>query len=341
MKLYPDPSCSPLRKHIPVLAISVAALLALVLSSCRSNTKPKTAPATRPAATQPFEYSQLHMGVRMRLVGFALDEEHGETACRAAFKRVADLDDMLTDWRPQSELMRLCAKAGGPPVSVSEELFLVLRHAQDVAQKSNGAFDVTIGPLVQIWRDARKSKKLPTQDQLAKARELVGHGKMKLDPQARTVQLLVPGMKLDLGGIGKGYAGDEAIRVLREHGVTSALCEMGGDLVLGDAPPGRGGWIVEITNDLPGRISRKVIVKNCAVSTSGDAEQFVVIDKVRYSHIVNPHTGLGLTNSLLVTIIAKHGLTSDPLSTTVSILGPERGRALAEAYGAKSHIRQP
>jgi thiamine biosynthesis lipoprotein len=164
---------------------------------------------------------------------------------------------------------------------------------------------------------------------------------MKLDATNRTVQLLVPGMKLDLGGIAKGYAGDEAIRVLREHGVASALCEMGGDIVLGDAPPNRHGWIIEITNDLPGRNSRKVILKNCAVSTSGDAEQFVVIDDVRYSHIVNPHTGLGLTNSLLVTIVAKNGLTSDPLSTTVSILGQERGEALVESYGVKSYIRQP
>lgn len=342
MKRYPDLSCSPLRRHIHPFWISVAALLAtFALPACTSGPKSTKAASTQPAATQPFEYAQLHMGVRTRLAGFALDQEHGEEACRAAFKRVAELDDMMTDWRPQSELMRLCAKAGGPPIPVSEELFLVLNHAQEVAQRSNGAFDVTIGPLVQVWREARKSKKLPTPEQLQEARALVGYQKMKLDPANRTVQLLLPGMKLDLGGIAKGYAGDEALRVLREQGVTSALCEMGGDIVLGDAPPNRHGWIIEITNDLPGGISRKVLLKNCAVSTSGDAEQFVVIDGVRYSHIVNPFTGLGLTNSPLVTIVAKNGLTSDPLSTTVSILDPDRGRALAEFYGAKSYIRQP
>jgi thiamine biosynthesis lipoprotein len=327
------------------MLISVVALFALVLPACSSHPKSTTIatapPTTRPAATQPFEYSQLHMGVRTRLVGFAQSQEHAEEACRAAFKRVAELDDMMTDWRPQSELMRLCAKAGGPPVPVSEELFLVLQHAQEIARKSNGAFDVTIGPLIQLWREARKAKTLPTQERLAEAHARVGHQKMKLDAANRTVQLMVRGMKLDLGGIAKGYAADEAIRVLGEHGVTSALCEMGGDIVLGDAPPGRHGWIIEITNDLPGRASRKVILKNCAVSTSGDTEQFVIIDGVRYSHIVNPLTGLGLTDRLLVTIVAKDGLTSDPLSTTVSILGRERRRELAESLGAKAYIREP
>jgi thiamine biosynthesis lipoprotein len=321
--------------------ISVAALLALVLPACRSRTKPTTQPTTRAAATQPFEYSQLHMGVRTRLAGFALSQEHAEEACRAAFKRIAQLDDTMTDYRPQSELMRLCAKAGGPPVPVSEELFLVLRQAQDISQKSDGTFDVTIGPLVHLWRDARKSKRLPTPQQIARARELVGYQKVKLDPSNRTVQLLVTGMKLDLGGIAKGYAGDEAIRILREHGVTSALCEMGGDIVLGDAPLNRHGWIIEVTNDLPGRISRKIILKNCAVSTSGDTEQFVVIDRVRYPHIVNPHTGVGLTNSPLVTVVAANGLTSDPLSKTVFMLPIDRARALAQSYDAKLYVREP
>lgn len=346
MKHSPDPSCFPLRSLIHAMLISVvAALLALVLPACSARTKPTAtataAPSTRPAATHPFEYAQLHMGVRTRLVGFAHTQEHAEEACRAAFKRIAELDDMMTDWRPQSELMRLCAKAGGPPVPVSEELFTVLQHAQDIARRSNGAFDVTIGPLIQLWRQARKAETLPTPEQLAEARARVGYQKMKLNPANRTVQLLVPGMKLDLGGIAKGYAGDEALRILREHGVTSALCEMGGDIVLGDAPPNRHGWIVEITNDLPGRNSRKVILKNCAVSTSGDTEQFVVIDGVRYSHIVNPFTGLGLTHSLLVTIVAPNGLTSDPLSTTVSILGPDEGRALVESFDGKAYIREP
>jgi thiamine biosynthesis lipoprotein len=158
---------------------------------------------------------------------------------------------------------------------------------------------------------------------------------MKLDPKTRTVDLTVAGMRLDLGGIGKGYAGDEAILILREHGVASALFEAGGDIVLSDAPPDRPeGWLIE-TQD-----GRKISLADAAVSTSGHTEQFVEIDGVPYSHVVDPRTGIGLTNQFAATIIAKRGITADALSTAATVLGPERSKPLLKRFGARGWIRK-
>ncbi|MGE5608815.1 MAG: FAD:protein FMN transferase [Bacillota bacterium] len=330
--------------YLHARVVSVALGIALVYSGgCRSNPTPTAAPTTQPqeATLRSYEYRQIHMGVQARLVVYAADEQTAIEACRAAYHRIAQLDDIMSDYRPASELMRLCAKAGGDPVPVSPELFLVLQKSEEMARKSNGAFDITIGPLIKLWRQARKNGQLPAEEDLRQAKALVGWNKIKLDPQNRTAQLLVPGMKLDLGGIAKGYACDEAIAVLRERGITRAVCEMGGDIVVSDPPPGKPGWVIEVTNDLPGHQSRKILVKNSGVSTSGDTEQFVIINGKRYSHIVDPRTGLGLTERSLVTIVGEKGLITDALSTAVSILGPERGRALAKSYNARAYIRLP
>jgi len=321
-----------------VLAVAVACF-----AGCRARPGPSTIPTTQPqdVVLKPYEYRQIHMGVQARLAVYAPDEETAVRACRAAYKRIAQLDDVMSDYRPSSELMRLCAKAGGDPVPVSEDLFRVLERSMELSARTNGAFDITVGPLVRLWREARKSGKLPAGEDLAAAKELCGWQKIKLDREKRTVGLLVRGMKLDLGAIAKGYACDGAIAVLKAEGIASAVCEIGGDIVVSGAPPGRPGWIIEVTNDLPGGKSRKIFVKDRAISTSGDSEQFVVIDGQRYSHIVDPRTGLGLTHSMLVTIVAKDGLTSDGLSTAASVLDPERGRKLAKLYGAKAYIRPP
>jgi thiamine biosynthesis lipoprotein len=135
--------------------------------------------------------------------------------------------------------MQVCAKAHEAPVKVSDDLFVVLKTALEIAEASGGAFDITVGPFVALWRRARKTKQLPTEAELAAAREKVGWQKVQLDPKERTVRLLVAGMRLDLGGIAKGYAGDGALAVLRRFGITRAMVEFGGDIVLGDPPPMR------------------------------------------------------------------------------------------------------
>src|SRR5207302_10058285 len=155
-------------------------------------------------------YTEAHMGTKFQVIVYAADEQTARDAAKAAFARVADLDGIMSDYKPTSELMRLCEKAGGDPVKVSDELFTVLSKAQEVSKLSDGAFDVTVGPVVRLWRLARRTQRLPDADDLKKALELVGYKNVKLDAKARTVQLLKPGMRLDLGGIAKGYAADEA-----------------------------------------------------------------------------------------------------------------------------------
>ncbi len=279
------------------------------------------------------------MGVQVRLVLYAPDEATAQEAARAAYRRIADLEDIMSDYRPTSELMRLSAQAGSAPVPVSDDLFTVLAQAQKLARLSDGAFDVTVGPYVKLWRKARKSQLFPTPEELAQASALVGWEKMRLDSAAQTVQLLVSGMQLDLGGIAKGYAADQALRVLRRYGIRQALIEIGGDFTVSDPPPGKAGWRLTIANAEPGK--RLAALANTAISSSGDTEQFVEFDGVRYSHVVDPRTGLGLTDRIAVTITAPDAFTSDGLATMLSIVGPERGLAMLEAHfpEASAYVR--
>src|SRR5437773_6196241 len=185
----------------------------------------------------------------------------------------------------------------------------------------------------------------PLPARLAQALQAVGHKKLRLDSRRHTVELLKPNMRLDLGAIAKGYAADEALRVLRRQGITRALVAGGGDMTLGDRPPGKRGWRIEIapldtTNAPPARF---VLLANAGLATSGDVFQHVEIGGKRYSHIVDPRTGIGLTDHSLVTVIAQDGITADSLATAVSVLGPEKGKKLIEnTKGAAVQIvRQP
>jgi thiamine biosynthesis lipoprotein len=239
----------------------------------------------------------------------------------------------MSDYQSTSELMRLCAKAGGPPVKVSGALFFVLARAEKVARESNGAFDVTVGPVVRLWRRARRTHRLPDADRLKAALALVGYRNVVLDEKARTVKLLKPGMLLDLGGIAKGYAADEMLKVLARHGLTRALVAAGGDIAVKDAPPGKPGWSIAISSvDANKEKQGRLVLANAAVSTSGDAEQYVEIDGKRYSHIIDPRTGVGLVGRMSATVVAPDGITSDGLTKVVAVLGPKKGFEIIEKY---------
>lgn len=272
-----------------------------------------------------FTFTEYHMGIDARIVVYAPSEENAKTACRAAFQRIANLEAIMSDYRPDSELMRLCRTADKKPIQVSKELFKVLARSQELSEKSDGAFDVTVGPFVQLWRTARREKKLPDFADILAARRLIGWEMVRLDESCRTVRLEESGMKLDLGGIAKGYAGDEALHALRRNGVRAALIELGGDIVLGDAPPDSKGWRISVPNASSPGVPAEMYLSNCAVSSSGDTEQFVEIGGVRYSHVVDPRTGYGLSNRVQATVIAKNGLLADPVSTALTVL-PESKR---------------
>ena len=283
-----------------------------------------------------FTFSEPHMGTKFGITLYAADEASARKAAKEAFARVSHLNGIMSDYLPASELMRLCAQAGGPPVKVSRELFAVLERARRVSEQSEGAFDVTVGPVVRLWRRARKTLRLPDAKKLKEARALVGWKSMRLDARARTVKLDKKGMLLDLGGIAKGYAADEMLKVLRKHGLGRGLVAAGGDLRLGDPPPGKKGWTVAILPVDKGEKPRKLILANAAVSTSGDAEQFVEIDGTRYSHIVDPRTGVGLVGRMSATVVARDGITADSLTKAVAILGAKKGFAVLGKYKGAS-----
>ncbi|MBL1216690.1 MAG: FAD:protein FMN transferase [Planctomycetes bacterium] len=274
------------------------------------------------------EFSRPAMGIRARIVLYAPNENAARHAAAAAFDRIEQLEQVMSDYRPDSELMRVCDRAGEPaPIPISPDLFAVLCRSVEIARATDGAFDVTIGPVVRLWRQARKAGSLPSADSLAEARSRVGSRHMHLDSQEQSLRLDLPRMRLDLGGIGKGFAAEQAYRVLRdEYGLPGALVDLGGDLRVGTAPPDRpAGWGVAIQTHDPNRTDRIVHLTDCAIATSGDLDQFVEIDGVRYSHIVDPRTGLGLTTRVAVTVIGPDATTADALASAISVLGADKG----------------
>ncbi|MBV6458744.1 MAG: hypothetical protein HONBIEJF_01882 [Fimbriimonadaceae bacterium] len=287
-----------------------------------------------------FTFTQVHMGMEARIVVYAPNQARAEDACEAAYKRIAEIDTIMSDYRQDSELMRFCDKAGGGRRKISPDLFRVFARAQEISKLSGGAFDITSGPIIRLWRQARRTGKLPSASEIAAARRLVGWKHLTLDPKASAAKLALPGMRLDLGAIAKGYACDEAVRILKGQGLTSALVEMGGDLVLGDAPPTTKGWRIRVPNAGREHAPADMVLKNCAVSSSGDTEQFTVIGGVRHSHVVDPRTGMAITNRVQATVVARDGLTSDPLSTALTIVTPSsRNRLLKKYPGAKAYVR--
>ena len=288
-----------------------------------------------------YESKSVHMGTEWRIVLYTTDQATAEAAAKAAFARVKQLDDVMSDYNPKSELMTLCAKndqSPGQPIPVSDDLLRVLSHAQDVAEKSEGAFDVTIGPLVKLWRATRKTKVRPNADELKAAKELVGYKLLTVDDKAKEVTLAKAGMRLDLGGIGKGFGADEALAVLKKMGVTRALIAASGDITVGDAPPNKPAWVVDIAPIAKGRPTRQLKLVNASVSSSGDLFQFVEIDGVRYSHVLDSKTGLGMTGRRSGTVIADAGWKADALTKAALLLPPERAVKVIEGYGAAMYL---
>jgi FAD:protein FMN transferase len=289
---------------------------------------------------QRYEYQQILMGVPVKLIVYSRKEGLANAGRHAAFERIRQLNLIFSDYDDESEVSRLVRTSGpGHPVPVSHELFDVLEQSLEISQMSEGAFDVTVGPLVQLWRKARRTKKLPTAEELAAAKSRVGYQFVRLNRPAHTVELLKPNMQLDFGGIVKGYAAQEAADVLEARGLRRCLVALSGDIAVGDPPPDAPGWRIAIQgiavkgNGSPDAApDQYVVLHNECVSTAGDTYQFLEIDGKRYSHILDPKTGLGITRRISVSVIAPTGLASDGLDTAAAILGPEKGLKLIQSF---------
>jgi thiamine biosynthesis lipoprotein len=280
-----------------------------------------------------FDFTSAHMGTLFSISLYAGEKSGAEAAAEAAFKRIAALDQIMSDYRADSELMQLCDAPFGKPVHLSPDLYTILFRAEQTSKLTDGAFDATIGPFTHLWRFSRRRKTLPSDEQLAEARAAFGWQKLRLDPKNRTASLLVPKMRLDLGGIAKGYAADQALKVLNSNRISRALVAASGDLAIGDPPPGETGWKIGITpiDSHTNELVTSLLLHNAGVSTAGDTEQAVEINGVRYSHILDPRTGLGLTNRIQVTVIAREATTSDGLDTGLCVLGAKKALKLIDS----------
>lgn len=307
------------------------------LSSTAFATRAQT-PLTR------YQRSEAHMGTQTRIVVYAADAASADRAMRAGFARIAQLDSELSDYREDSGLMRLAAQAGRGDIAVGEDLFRVLQAGQDVAERSGGAFDVTQGTLTRLWRSARKLSELPRSERIERARANGGYRYLHLDAQARTVRIDRPGIGLDVGGIAKGYAADEALAAITAQGVTRALVALGGDIAVSDTPPDAPGWRVSIAPLAPAQASPRapgqtreataqttLYLRHAAVSTAGDAEQWFEVDGRRYSHLIDPRSGWPMQGRSATTVIARRGIDADGLDTAAALLGPLEGARLIES----------
>lgn len=263
------------------------------------------------------------------------DSLKAAAAAEAAFKKADTLNNILSDYVDTSEINRLSATSGqGRYVKVSQALYNILSISLQAAKLSNGSFDVTIGPVVKVWRTARKTKVFPGKDTVALALQKSGYRYLHLDSTNQSVWLEKQGMQLDIGGLGKGYVAQIALDLIRDMGFSAAMVNAGGKIVIGDAPPGTNGWIIGI--NVPGEKQaiqqQLLLLHNTAVATSGDIYQYLDFNGVRYSHIVNPKTGVGLTHSANVTAIAPGGAIADWLATACSILSPKKSMALIKHF---------
>jgi thiamine biosynthesis lipoprotein len=270
------------------------------------------------------------MGLRVRINLHAADERHARHASSSAFGRIASLDGMMSDYRPDSELRRLEGEAGQWS-RISPELFDVIARAIGVSRATDGAFDISVGPLVELWRQARRTGHLPDSQQIAQAHAHVGWRRIEMDANRRAIRL-PRGTRLDLGGIAKGYILQQALLTLNAAGVTSALVEAGGDIVVGQAPPGREGWRIDTSALDPAFRARAERLTNAALATSGPTGQSVEIDGLRYSHVIDPRTGVGLTDGHVARVIARDAATADALATALTVLGPERAAGIRRRF---------
>ncbi|WP_020570345.1 FAD:protein FMN transferase [Neolewinella persica] len=265
-------------------------------------------------AAQPRHvYTHPAMGTDFRITISAVDTHGLAAAVRQAFKRIDALEQSMSDYRADSELNQLSGSTKWQ--SVSTGLYEVLRFSRQLAKQSSGAFDPTVGPLTKLWRRAFRQQQFPDREDILAARARVQWKDLKISKRRQKVRLRRPDMQLDLGGVAKGYALDVVGALLREAGFSAFLVDGGGDLLLGEAPVGEAGWTVQVegTTGLP------VKRRNIAIVTSGDTYKFLDYEGVRYSHLIDPRTGLGTTNERQVTVAGAVAMVADGLASALCV----------------------
>ena len=293
--------------------IPLAAWLFALISSCSQE--------------KPYKKSTYVMGTRASVSIYGMDQKQAEEAAGKALHELHRLEQMMSTWNPESEVSGLNSAPGGKKVKLSEELIELIDIAKQFSSLTSGAFDVTARPLSRLWGFQEGSESIPSAEAISEALGRVGHQKIITDSTGVT---LPPGTEIDLAGIAKGYGVDRCAEILRGEGVSSALIDLGGNMYAIGSPPGKRGWIVGIRNPLKtDSITGYLILRNEAVATSGNYENFVEIEGKVFGHIIDPRTGRPVSGTVRgVTVIAPTAAAADALSTSLFILGPDKGTSL-------------
>ena len=288
------------------------------------------------AQTRKFSYSEMKMGSAFNLIIVSADSNKANHLAQKSYELVDSLNHIFSNYDSSSELSKINASAGLLPYKMSRAMLDLVQKSQYAYIQSKGAYDISIGPLSSLWRNARKAKLFPEASTVLATKKLVGFAQVKINKRLGTIFLPNANMQLDFGGIAKGYIAQWVINFLKANGIQQALVDAGGDIVMSGPPLNQQGWLIgvnlpETTDDL---LNKKLQLSNCSVATSGDVYQFIEYKGVKYSHIINPLTGYGVTNLRNVTIIAKTGATADWLATACSILPIKEAKQLAISHQA-------
>ena len=294
------------------------------------------------AQLQRYSYTEPKMGSPFTIILYAHDSVAANNIAQQSFSLVDSLVGILSDYIDSSELNRLCARAGSSSFKCSSTLFEVLLQSKYAFEKSKGSFDITLGPVTRLWRQARKEKIFPNPVLVKEKLALTGFNKVEIDTTTHSVRLLQKGMQLDLGGIGQGYIAQRVIDYLKQQPIENALINVSGDIATIGFPPDKKGWTVAI--NLPESeqelFPKHLLITNEAVTTSGDVYQYMEHEGKRYSHIVDPATGYGITSQRNVTVIAKDGTLADWLTKACSILPIKKAKKLARNMHAEVLIAE-
>lgn len=274
-----------------------------------------------------YTFQEPHMGTYFKIIMYAEDRQLAINTAEAAYDTVAALNMVLSDYLAESQVSQVNNAPAKEDLKISPALYAAIQESLEISEMTRGAFDITVGPVVHLWRKARKENELPGKLSLKTAKEAVGYNNLCLNDGILVKQKT--GMKLDFGGIGKGMALKAALQVINEAGITRVLLDAGGDLLLGEAPPQKEGWEIVIgLFEQKEKFQRKLRLANTAVAGSGDLYQFIELDGKRYSHIVDPATGLGTTGQKRSTVIGPDAATADALASALCVMNTRKARAL-------------
>jgi thiamine biosynthesis lipoprotein len=276
-----------------------------------------------------YEAGRMSMACEYAIEAYGRDADALPRIVDEAFDEVDRIDRLMSHYKANSPLSRVNREAAQHPVAVEPELFDFIADAMRYHRDSGGAFDITVGPLMKAWGFFQGEGRVPSENELAAARRHVGGAHVMLNPLSKTIAFDQPGVELDLGGIAKGYAVDRVVELLRRRQIAAALISAGGSTIYGlGAPPDAGGWEVMLQDPVdPRKVAFAIELKDRALSVAGSSEKAFEAGGVRYSHIMDPHTGRPVQGVLSVAVLASSGTAGDALDNAFFVLGPERSRA--------------